>query len=257
MRLCGWKSYPKATIAFKKLVDTGLIYRKKRHGLGKTLIEGDAYLLLSDGAKKLRESGTTPVFSFEPKQAVERVSIVPLTHTLLVNDVLIDLFLFQSAYPNRFRIEKVDHERSMRRLYKDVFELFPDGFICPLIQFKKGWVKMPFFLELQHTSARDKERYQTKVRHYLRLFENKLQLYFETNAAFVLILTTNPEYVNHHVHWTEEVLTQLRAEEYRNWFCIGSFDRDLTPVDFFCTRRFFNPFNKSPIVAFTGLEKSI
>src|SRR5437588_813098 len=101
MELCSWKSYPKATVALKKIVEQ-LIYRLRRHGYGTEIIKGDAYFLLSNGAKELRESGFEPTFSFEPKQAAKN-SVVPIEHTLLVNEVLIKLWLFQAAHANRFR----------------------------------------------------------------------------------------------------------------------------------------------------------
>ncbi len=252
MWLYEWKSYPKATIAFKKLVDAGLIYRKRRHSLGKEAIEGDAYLLLTAGAKKLRESQFSPTFSIEPKQA-QRVSIVPLTHTLLVNSVLIELYRFQRAHPNRFRIEYLEHERVMRKKYGNTFELYMDGFVRPLVYLGKRWLPMPFFLEIEHTSARDKQNWQNKVRHYLTLFENNLQTYFETTAAFVLVIITNPEYVRHLQQWTEDVLEQMQKEEYRTWVCIGSLDLILTPAEFFCSRRFLKPFDKAPHEVFDGL----
>src|SRR5205823_3171198 len=110
--------------------------------------------------------------------------------------VLIKLWLFQAAHANRFRIEKIEHERIMRRSYKDVFELYPDGFICPLVYVGKRWNPMPFFLELQHTSQYDKARWQKKVRQYLQLFEGNLQLYFDTPATFVLTIPTDPEYIH-------------------------------------------------------------
>jgi hypothetical protein len=254
MRLYGWKSYARVTETFKKLVDDGLIYRKRRRGFVDSF--GDAYLLLTTGANKLKGSDFTPVFSFQLKQAQE-ASIVPLTHTLYVNDVLIELYLLQRQHPSRFRIEYIEHERTMRKKYGHAFELYMDGFVRVLVRTIKAWVKMPFFLELEHTSARDKVNWQTKVRKYVDLFEGKLPLYFDTPAAFVMVIVTNPEYVRHLQHWTEEVLTELHKEEYRTWFCISAFDLSLTPVQFFCTPRFFKPFIKSPQEAFDGLTVAI
>ena len=256
MWLYEWKSYPKATIAFKKLVDAGLIYRKRRHGLGKEEIEGDAYLLLTAGAKKLRESQLTPTFSIEPKQA-QRVSIVPLTHTLLVNAVLIELYRFQRAHPNRFRIEYLEHERVMRKKYGNIFELYMDGFVRPLVHLGKRWLAMPFFLEIEHTSARDKQNWQEKVRKYVELFDRNLQISFDTPAAFVLVMTTNPEYVRHLQQWTEEVLEQMQKEEYRTWFCIGSLDLILTPAEFFVHDGFINRLIKRPTRSLMALPSSI
>ena len=115
---------------------------------------------------------------------------------------------------------------------------------------------MPCFLEIEHTSARDKQNWQEKVRKYLELFERNLQTYFDTPAAFVLVITTNPEYIRHLQQWTEEVLTDTHKEEYRTWFCIGSLDLQLTPAEFFCSRRFQKPFDKAPHEVFDGLALS-
>ena len=213
-------------------------------------------MLLTAGAHTLKESDFTPAFSFQLKQASE-ISIVPLTHTLYVNDVLIELYLLSRQHPSRFRIEYFEHERTMRKKYGHAFELYMDGFVRPLVRTRKEWVRMPFFLELEHTSARDKVNWQNKVRKYIELFEGKLLMYFDTLAAFVLIIVTNPDYVRHLQHWTEEVLTELHKEEYRTWFCIGDFDLSLTPVQFFCTPRFYKPFQKSPQEAFDGLTAAI
>src|SRR5947207_10825607 len=59
----------------------------------------------------------------------------------------------------------------------NTFELYMDGFVRPLVYLGKKWRDMPFFLELEHTSARDKNNWQTKVRRYLHLFEYNLQTY--------------------------------------------------------------------------------
>jgi hypothetical protein len=250
MRLYGWKSYPKATIAFKKLVDAGLIYRKRRRGFVDRF--GDAYVLLTAGAQQLKEREFIPAFSCQLRQAQE-ASIVSLTHTLYVNDVLIELYLLQRQHPTRFRIESVEHERLMRKKYGHAFVLYMDGFVRVLVRTKQDWLRMPFFLELEHTSARDKVNWQNKVRRYIDLFDQQLAAYFDTPAAFVLIIVTNPDSVRQLKQWTEEVLTELHKEEYRTWFCIGAFDLTLSPVQFFCTPRFYKPFQTSPQEAFDGL----
>src|SRR5438132_5503805 len=78
MELWGLQSYPKATVAFKHIVSEPrektiypkkeeLIYRLRRHGLGKDTIAGDVYFLLNAGAEKLRSSieDYNPTFHFE------------------------------------------------------------------------------------------------------------------------------------------------------------------------------------------------
>jgi hypothetical protein len=141
----------------------------------------------------------------------------------------------------------------MRKKYGNSFALHSDGFVRPLVHLGKRWVSMPFFLELEHTSARDKKNWQDKVRHFLNLFETKLQTYFETSAVFVLVLITDPDYALHLLHWTEEILTDLQKLEYRTWFCIGSADFTLSPAEFFCLPRFYKPFEQAPREVFDGL----
>src|SRR5205814_5589935 len=114
------------------------------------------------------------------------------------------------------------------------------------------------FLELEHTSAHDKEKWIAKVRSYINLFQYKLGMYFQTDRTFVLVLVTEPEYVRHLNNLTERTLEEMGTEalSYRNWFCFGSFEKALSPVQFFATPRFYNPFNKAPVVPFTGLALS-
>jgi hypothetical protein len=69
MRLWGWLDYSKSTIAFKNVVNAGLIYRIRRHGLGKETMPGDVYFLLTAGADRLKESDFGPTFSFQPNKA--------------------------------------------------------------------------------------------------------------------------------------------------------------------------------------------
>src|SRR5205085_2612289 len=92
-----------------------------------------------------------------------------------------------------------------------------------------------------------------KVRGYIDLFQTKLNMYFQTDMTFVLVIVTDPEFVFHLRNWTEETLRELDREEYRTWFCIGCLDKNLTPVQFFCTKRFYKPFDKSPHEVFDGL----
>jgi hypothetical protein len=173
MRLWGWQDYPKATIAFKKAVNEHLIYRIRRHGLGKATIAGDVYVLLSQGASRLSSSDMTSTFSFELNKA-KLLRPGGLEHTLLVNEAIITLRLFSDAVPNRLRLETITHERSMRSDYKDAFKLYPDGFVQFLIKQGNKWNKRCLFLELEHTSARDREKWIAKIRSYINLFEYKL-----------------------------------------------------------------------------------
>jgi hypothetical protein len=154
-------------------------------------------------------------------------------------------------------LEDITHERSMRSVYKDAFKLYPDGFVRFLIKQGNKWNTRCFFLELEHTSARDKEKWLAKVRQYLNLFAYKLQTHFATDRTFVLVLITDTEYVRQLKNLTETMLEEMGTEAlaYRNWFCFGSFEQKqtLSPVHFFCTPRFYNPFNKAPVVPFPGL----
>jgi len=257
MRLWGWQDYPKATVAFKNGVNKNLIYRVHRHGLGKETIAGDVYFLLNEGADRLKESDLGPTFSFQSNKA-KLLRPGGLEHTLLVNETIIKLKLFADMVPNRLRLEDITHERSMRNEYKDAFKLYPDGFVEFLIKQNNKWNKRCLFLELEHTSARDKEKWIEKVRSYINLFEYKLGTYFSTDRTFVLVLVTDAEYVRHLKNLTETTLEELEktgvpALQYRNWFCFGHFDQEMSPLKFFAQPRFFNPFNKAPVVPFPGL----
>jgi hypothetical protein len=97
MRLWGWPNYSVATTRFKKAVNKNLIYRIRRHGLGKEVIPGDVYVLINAGVYRLYELDfLTPTFSFDLKKA-QQLRPAGLTHTLLVNDALIKLKLFADA----------------------------------------------------------------------------------------------------------------------------------------------------------------
>ena len=239
MRLWGWLDYSKATIAFKKAVNTGFIYRVHRHGLGKETIAGDVYFLLGEGAKRLSSADLAPTFSFDLNKA-KQLRPGGLEHTLLVNETIIKLKHFADLAPGRFRLEEITHERSMRNEYRDAFKLYPDGFVEFLIKQSNKWNKRCFFLELEHTSARDKEKWIAKVRSYINLFEYKLGTYFQTDRTFVLVLVTDPEYVRHLKNLTETTLEEMGTEAlaYRNWFCFGSFEQELSPLNFFAQSRF-------------------
>jgi hypothetical protein len=254
MRLWGWQDYPKATMAFKKAVNAGLIYRVRRHGLGKETIPGDVYFLLSEGARHLQLLDLHPAFCFDLNKA-KLLRPGGLEHTLLVNETIIKLKQFADAAPSRLRLEDVTHERSMRNVYREAFKLYPDGFIEFFIKQGNKWNKRCLFLELEHTSARDKEKWIAKIRNYINLFENKLVTYFGIDRTFVLVFVTDAEYVRHLKNLTETTLEEMGTEAlaYRNWFCFGSFEQDLSPLNFFAQPRFFNPFNKAPVVPFPGL----
>jgi len=257
MRLWGWQDYSKATIAFKNAVNKYLIYRIRRHGLGKETNPGDVYFLLSEGARHLHLLDLNPTFFFDLNKA-KLIRPGGLEHTLLVNDSLIKLKLFADLAPNRLRLEGCTHERSMRNEYKDAFKLYPDGFVEFLIKQGNKWNKRCFFLELEHTSARDREKWTAKIRSYINLFENKLDTYFSSDRTFVLVLVTDAEYVRHLKNLTETTLEEMGTEAlaYRNWFCFGHFDPDLPTLNFFAQPRFFNPFNKVSVVPFPGLVLS-
>lgn len=272
MELYGWKSFPRATEAFKRITyepenhtnpkdkiiyqqKQELIYRLRRHGLGKETLPGDVYFLLRDGAKQVRELGLTPTFSFELNKA-RLLRPGGMEHTLLVNEVLIKLKLFSDTHQNHFRLQNGDHERSMRNKYEKAFHLYPDGFIQFYIKQGNKFNLRCCFLELEHTSAHDKEKWKSKVRGYIDLFQTKLDMYFQTDKTFVVVIVINPEFTRHLRNWTEETLRELNKEEYRTWFCFGSFEQTLSPVQFFCTKRFYKPFDKSPHEVFDGLVLS-
>jgi hypothetical protein len=254
MRLWGWNDYAKATIAFKNEVNKNLIYRIRRHGLGKETNPGDVYFLLTEGARHLQMLDLQPTFFFELNKA-KLLRPGGLEHTLLVNETIIKLKLFADTVPSRLRLEDITHERSMRNEYKEAFKLYPDGFVEFLIKQGNKWNKRCFFVELEHTSARDKEKWIAKVRNYINLFEYKLGTYFNTDRTFVLVLVTDPEYVRHLKNLTETTLEEMGTEAlaYRNWFCFGAFEQELSPLHFFAQSRFYNPFNKAPVVPFPGL----
>jgi|SRR6266487_3278825 len=254
MLLWGWLDYSKATIAFKKAVDLQYIYRVHRHGLGKETIPGDVYFLLHEGARRLQLIDLQPTFSLELNKA-KQLRPGGLEHTLLVNETIIKLKLFADIAPNRLRLEDITHERSMRNEYREAFKLYPDGFVEFLIKQGNKWNKRCFFLELEHTSARDREKWIAKVQNYINLFEYKLGTYFNTDRTFVLVLVIDPEYVRHLRNLTETTLEEMGTEAlaYRNWFCLGHFDQDLSVLHFFAQSRFYNPFNKAPVVPFPGL----
>jgi hypothetical protein len=257
MRLWDWKDYSKATIAFKNVVNKNLIYRIRRHGLGKETIPGDVYFILNQGVTSLTALDIIPTFSFELNKA-KLIRPGGLEHTLLVNETLIKLKLFADLAPNRIRLENITHERSMRNEYKDAFKLYPDGFVEFLIKQGNKWNKRCFFLELEHTSARDRVKWIAKVRSYINLFEYKLGTYFSMDRTFVLILVTDTEYVRHLKNLTETTLEEMGTEAlaYRNWFCFGHFTQELSPLNFFAQPRFLNPFNKAPVVPFPNLVLS-
>jgi hypothetical protein len=254
MRLWGWNDYSKATIAFKKAVNAGLIYRVHRHGLGKETIPGDVYFLLHEGARQLQLLDLNPTFFFDLNKA-KQLRPGGLEHTLLVNETIIKLKQFADLAPGRFRLEEITHERSMRNEYRDAFKLYPDGFIRFYLKIGNRFKLACCFLELEHTSSRDANKWREKVRSYINLFEYKLQPYFHSDRTFVLVLVTEPEYVRHLKNLTEATLEEMGNEAlaYRNWFCFGSFEQEMSPVQFFCTPRFANPFNKAPVVPFPGL----
>ncbi len=254
MLLWDWKDYSKATIAFKNAVNKNLIYRIRRHGLGKEVMPGDVYFLLSEGARHLQLLDLHPTFSLDLNKA-KLLRPGGLEHTLLVNETIIKLKLFADMAPSRLRLEDITHERSMRNEYKDAFKLYPDGFVEFLIKQGNTWNKRCFFLELEHTSARDKEKWIVKVRSYINLFEYKLGTYFSTDRTFVLVLVTDAEYVRHLKNLTETTLEEMGNEAlaYRNWFCFGHFDQELPTINFFAQPRFFNPLNKAPVVPFPNL----
>jgi hypothetical protein len=273
MELWRWKSYPRATEALKSICydpiihrdsretviypgKPELIYRVRRHGSGKDVMAGDVYVLLTAGAQKIRQSmeDYDPPFYVELNKARQLTAGI-WSHTLLVNSVLIKLKLFADAHPVRFRVEGGVHERRMRKDYEKAFKLYPDGVIKFLIKRGNDWKHRLFFLEVERTSAQSKDKWQAKVRQYINLFEYKLQTYFHTDIAFVLVLVTVPEFVHHLVHWTEETLQEMGdvALSYRTRFCIGLLDLSLPPTEFFCLPRFYEPFEDSPREVFDGL----
>jgi Replication-relaxation len=267
MRLFAWKSYPKATAHFKTLVDTKLIVRKDREGRGGSLVTGDWFFLLTKGANELaRRKQPSPPFKLEPNEAA-KASGDTLFHTFLVNEVLIHLRLLERQYPDIVTIESIDHERSMRRAYLQALgsdtKLYPDGFLRLLVPTPNGLKRKYTFLELQHTTQKDKHNWQTKVRKYLDLFARTetLATHFHTRTPRVLVLTMDEEYVSYHTQWTEEVLAE-RGEKGRGYgsrFMIGSYDSGISdmstaPLQFFCAPRFSIPFTDTLYPVFAPPE---
>jgi len=254
MRLFERSALPKATPYFKTLREQGYIYRKDREGRGGALITGDWLFLLTKGANELaRRKQRAPLFKLEPNEA-EKAAGDTLVHTSLVNEVLIHLRLLERQYPGIITIEKIIHERMMRREYLAALgtdsKLYPDGFLRLLVPTPNGLKKRYLFLELQHTTQKDKQNWQSKVRKYLDLFahEDTLTHYFATRTPRVLVLVMDEEYIALHKQWTEEVLQQAgeKGKRYSNRFLIGSYDKGIAdntmqPLKFFCTDRFFVP----------------
>ncbi len=269
MRLFTWKAYPKATAHFKTLVDTKLIVRKDREGRGGTLVSGDWFFLLTKGANELvRRKQASPPFKLEPNEAA-KASGDALFHTFLVNEVLIHLRLLERTHPDILTIEGIDHERSMRRNYIAALgsdtKLYPDGFLRLLVPTPNGLKRKYTFLELQHTTQKDKHNWQSKVRKYLDLFARTetLEKYFHTRTPRVLVLTMDEEYVSYHTKWTEEVLAERgeKGRAYGNRFLIGSYDTGISdmsvePLQFFCTPRFYQPFTDTPYPVFAPPEQT-
>jgi len=254
MRLFERSALPKATPYFKTLREQGYIYRKDREGRGGTLVTGDWLFLLTKGANELaRRKQPAPQFKLEPNEA-EKAAGDTLVHTSLVNEILIHLRLLERNYPGIITIEKLVHERMMRREYLAALgsdsKLYPDGFLRLLVPTPNGLKKRYLFLELQHTTQKDKQNWQAKVRKYLDLFthEDTLLQFFATRTPRVLVLVMDEEYIALHKEWTEEVLQQAgdRGKRYSNRFLIGSYDKGIAdntmqPLKFFCTDRFFVP----------------
>jgi len=255
MRLFEWKSYPRATQYFKELKENGLIYRKDREGRGGTLAQGDWFFLLTKGANELlKRKQATPQFSLEPNEA-GKASGDTLFHTYLVNELLIHLRLLERSHPDLFQIANIDHERSMRRNYLAALgtdtKLYPDGFLRLLVPTANGLKRRYLFLELQHTTQKDKHNWQTKVRKYRDLFDRPdlLEKFFSTRAPQALVITTDEAFVAYHKAWTEEVLAEAgeKGRSYSNRFLIGAYDKGINdmsmpPDQFFCTPRFYAPF---------------
>jgi hypothetical protein len=169
--------------------------------------------------------------------------------------------------PDIVTIERIDHERSMRRTYLPALgidaKLYPDGFLRLLVPTPNGLKRSYTFLELQHTTQKDKHTWQTKVQKYLNLFDHpdNLEKFFHTRTPQVLVLTMATEYVASHKQWTEEVLHAAggRGRGYRTRFLIGSYDpgiSDMTipPEQFFSTPRFAMPFQRTPRSVFGTYE---
>jgi len=258
MRLFSWGSYPRATQYFKELKDNDLIYRKNREGRGGTLVEGDWFFLLTKGANELlRRRQDNPLFRLEPNEA-ERASGDTLVHTYLVNEILIHLRLLEREHPDKIKIEQINHERSMRRVYLEALsdtKLYPDGFLRLLIPTLNGLKRRHTFIELQHTTQRDGANWKTKCRKYLALFEQAslLEHFFSTRTPQVLVITMDAQYAAYHKQWTEEVLVEqgAKGQAFSNRFLIGSYDTgisdmNVTPEQFFCTPRFYIPFEDVP-----------
>ena len=255
MRLFERSALPKATPYFKTLREQGYIFRKDREGRGGALVTGDWFFLLTKGGNELvRRKQPAPIFKLEPNEA-ERAAGDTLVHTSLVNEILIHIRLLERQYPGIITIERIDHERSMRREYLPALgsdsKLYPDGFLRILVPTPNGLRKRYLFFELQHSTQKDKQNWQAKVRKYLDLFTHEITLthYFATRTPRVLVLVMDEEYIAYHKQWTEEVLQQQgdKGKGYSNRFLIGSYDTGIAdnttqPLKFFCTPRFFVPF---------------
>ncbi len=264
MRLFAWKTYPKATVYFKQLREQGYIFRKDREGRGGQLVEGDWFFLLTKGANELvKRRQTEPFFKFEPNEA-EKASGDTLLHTYLVNEILIQLRLLARTQPETVTIEQIVHERSMRRAYHSLLgvdaKFYPDGFLRLLVPTVNGLKRRSLFLELQHTTQKDKANWQAKVQKYMQLFEriDMLEKFFHTRSPQVLVITMDEEHATYHKHWTEEVLKQAgeQGRNSSNRFVIGAYDTGMSaqvvsPVQFFCTPRFYQPFRDAAYPVFT------
>jgi hypothetical protein len=177
----------------------------------------------------VRRKQATPLFRLEQNEA-EKTSGDTVVHTYLVNELLIHLRLLERLHPGIITIERLDHERSMRRTYLTALgadaKLYPDGFLRLLVPTPNGLKRRYTFLELQHTTQKDEANWKTKCRKYLTLFEHEdhLETFFSTRTPRVLVITMDAEYVVHHKQWTEEVLAGegSRGRGYSNRFLIGA-----------------------------------
>ncbi len=132
--------------------------------------------------------------------------------------------------------------------------VYLDGFLWLLVLTPNGLKRRHMFLELQHTTQKDKHNWQTKVRKYKDLFDrgDNLVQFFSTRTSQVLVVTMDTQYVASHKQWTEEVLRREgdRGRAYGDRFHIGSYVNTVSETEFFLTPRFAIPFQDRPCSLF-------
>lgn len=221
-RLLG-KSRTTVAARLKRLTDAGYLHAitvPTRQGNGPNV-----YALANNGLQFLGDAGL-PVPKRTRLSTERQYSYLFFSHTLAVNDFLMDVELFTARHPD-VTIERLYHDRDLKRMPVQVDDgaggkavVIPDGYVDLLFSntYQACWA-----LELDR-GTEDQRTWRKKVRLLVAYAAGPYVQAFGTGALTICVVTTAPsERLRQLYQWTEEELSEANLTNHADLFYFAGY----------------------------------